>query len=149
MRALLGVWETTVQRLEKLKWLPPLMARVTVGFVFIETGWGKIHNIQKVIGFFTSLGIPAPEFQARLVAGTEFTCGLLMLAGLFTRLASIPLTVIMVVAIYTAKRTELEGVTNLFGLSEYLYIVLLVWLLITGAGSFSLDRLLAKKWKSY
>ena len=49
-----------------LRWLPPLVARVTLGWTFFQTGWGKLHSIPKVAAFFTELGIPAPEFQARL-----------------------------------------------------------------------------------
>ena len=54
-----------------LRWLPPLVARVTLGWTSFQSGWGKLHNIPKVVGFFTELGIPAPEFQARLVATTK------------------------------------------------------------------------------
>ncbi|MEO7425328.1 MAG: DoxX family protein [Fibrobacteria bacterium] len=128
-------------------WLPPLIARITVGWVFVESGWGKLHHIDKVIGFFTSLGLPAPAFQAHLVATTEFAGGLLLLAGLFTRLASVPLTIIMYVAIATAKKDELHAFTDLIGFSEYLYMVLLVWLIIAGPGLIALDALIARKLK--
>ena len=49
----------------KLAWLGPLLARVTVGVVFLQTGWGKLHDLDKVTSFFTELNIPAPAFQAR------------------------------------------------------------------------------------
>ena len=131
------------------RWFPPLLARLTVGFVFAESGWGKLHNIPKVVGYFTDLGIPAPEFQAHLVASTELVGGTLLLLGLLTRLASVPLTVVMTVAIITAKRADLNELSDLFGFSEYLYIVLLIWLLISGAGFFSMDTLIAKKYKQH
>ncbi|MCD6023620.1 MAG: DoxX family protein [Fibrobacteria bacterium] len=131
--------------LKTLDWLPPLAARVTLGVVFIEAGWGKLQHIDKVIGFFTALGLPAPAFQAHLVATSEFAFGILVLAGLFTRLAALPLSVIMIVAILTARREELRGFSDLAGFSEFLYLLLLLWLVIAGAGSLSLDRLLIKK----
>lgn len=128
-------------------WLPPLFARLTVGWVFVQSGWGKIHNIDKVIGFFTSLNLPAPAFQAHLVAYTEFVAGLLILVGLATRLASIPLTIIMVVALRTALAEDATDFSALTGISEYLYIVLLVWLMIAGPGRVALDALIARAYR--
>ena len=123
-----------------LSWLPPLLARVTVGVVFLQSGWGKLHNLQSVIEFFSSLGIPAPQLQAPIVSGLELVCGALILIGLLTRLAALPLMGTMVVAIATAKLKDLTGFTDLFGTSEFLYIVLLVWLATAGAGAISIDR---------
>ncbi len=128
-------------------WLPPLAARLTVGWVFIESGWGKLHHLDKVTGFFTELGLPAPAFQSHLVATTEFAGGLALLLGLFSRLASVPLTIIMCVAIATAKKEDLHGFSDLLGLSEYLYIVLLIWIAVQGPGLLSLDALVARKLK--
>ena len=95
----------TVSR--KLRWLPPSVARLTVGWIFLQSGWGKLQNLPKVVAFFTELGIPAPQFQAPLAATAEFVCGALLLAGLFTRVATLPLIVTMVVALLTAKRAEI------------------------------------------
>src|SRR5262245_25480205 len=111
-----------------LRWLPPTLTRLVVGWVFLQSGWGKLHSLEKVVGFFTSLGLPAPEFQARLVACTEFVCGLLLLVGLATRVASIPLIITMIVALATALRADIHSLGDLFGVSEFLYIALLVWL---------------------
>jgi putative oxidoreductase len=124
---------------QRLSWLPPLLARVSVGLVFVSTGWGKLQNLERVIEFFRSLGIPAPEYLAPFVAVTELSCGILLVLGLATRFAAVPLVVTMVVAIRTALWTELEGVIDLFGSEESLFIVLLTWLVITGAGVVSLD----------
>ena len=44
----------------RLAWLAPLIARLTIGWVFVSTGWGKLHNLQKIIDYFTELGIPYP-----------------------------------------------------------------------------------------
>jgi len=129
----------------RLRWLPPLVARVTLGLTFLQTGWGKLHNIAKVTGFFTQLGLPAPGFQARLVATTEFVCGALLLLGLLTRLASLPLLATMIVAIATAKRGDVHELGDLFGMSEYLYLVLLLWLAAFGAGLVSIDAAIAKR----
>lgn len=128
----------------RLTWLPPLLARVSVGLVFVTTGWGKLQNLEQVIEFFRSLGIPAPELQAPFVAATELLCGILRVLGLGTRFAAVPLVVTMVVAIRTALWGELEGMIDLFGREEYLFIVLLAWLAVAGAGAASLDAILAR-----
>jgi putative oxidoreductase len=115
-----------------------------VGLVFVTTGWGKLQNLDRVIEFFRSLGIPAPEYQAPFVAATELSCGLLLVLGLATRFAAVPLVVTMGVAIRTALWEELEGVIDLFGREEYLFIVLLAWLAVAGAGAASLDAVVAR-----
>jgi putative oxidoreductase len=117
---------------------------VTIGVVFIESGWGKLHNLPKVIEYFQSLGVPAATYQAPFVATVEFTAGILILFGLFTRIASVPLIAIMGVAIATAKLGDLSGWTDIFGISEFLFIVLLVWLVLEGAGRFSIDHFISR-----
>ncbi len=131
----------------RIAWLAPLCARIVIGLVFVYSGWGKLHNLDKLIEFFRSLGIPAPELQAPFAAAMEFVCGWLVLIGFLTRFAAVPLIVIMVVAIKTAKgdaftdaSTPIEWLNALFGLSEFLYIVLLAGLSVGGAGAASLDR---------
>jgi putative oxidoreductase len=130
-----------------LRWLPPTLARLTIGWVFLQSGWGKLNDLPKVVGFFTDLGIPAPQIQAPLAAGTEFLCGALVLLGLATRMASLPLIGVMLVAILTALRGDIHELSDLFGLSEYLYIALLLWLGAYGAGPISLDRIFAKRFE--
>jgi putative oxidoreductase len=130
---------------ERLRSMPPFAARLCVGVVFASAGWGKLHNLERVIEFFGSLGIPAPELQAPFVAATELGCGLLLIAGLATRFAALPLVVTMIVAIRTALWGELEGVIDLVGRQEFLLIVLLLWLAVAGAGALSLDAVAARR----
>lgn len=128
-----------VQR--RLAWLPPTAARITVGWVFLESGWGKLHNLEGVVKFFTDLGVPAPHLQAPFVAGTEFLGGALLLLGLATRFAALPLVGVMTVALLTALRDQIHAASDLFGLAEFCYIVLLAGLVVFGAGPLSLDAL--------
>lgn len=130
---------------EKLSFLPPLLARIIIGFIFVQSGWGKLHHLDKVVEFFTQLGIPAPNIQAPFVAGVELVCGFLVLIGLATRFASLPLVGTMVVAILTAKMQDIHGIGDLFATSEFLYIVLLLWLAIAGAGCLSIDQFMCKR----
>lgn len=133
---------------KKLDWLGPLLARIAVGVVFAKTGWGKLHGLDDVTQFFTELGLPAPHFQAILVGTTEFVGGLLVLFGLGTRFASLPLACTMVVAILTAKRADIDSVSTLLGFDELLYLVLFLWLALQGAGKASLDYLIGRKLRS-
>ena len=140
---------TTLDRLRKLAdkiaFLGPTLARLTVGLVFIGTGWGKLHSIPDVTEFFTSLHIPAPGFNARLTAATELFGGLAVLLGLGTRLVSLPLAFTMVIAIVTAKRDDITGLTALVGLEEWSYLVFFIWLALVGAGPLSIDGLVGRR----
>jgi len=129
---------------DKVEFLGPTLARLTLASVFIGTGWGKLNNIGSTIEYFTSLHIPAPGFNAALAAGTEFVGGVLLLLGLFTRLAALPMAFTMVIAILTAKRDDLDGVRALLGFEEWTYIVLFVWLALAGPGPLSLDAVWAR-----
>lgn len=129
----------------RLAFAPPLLARLVIGVVFTGSGWGKLHNLGQVTQYFASLGIPFPEYQAPFVSSIELACGALVLAGLATRLAAVPLIGTMVVALATALAPKIDGLSSLFGLSEFLYIALLTQLAISGAGAASLDRLIARR----
>jgi putative oxidoreductase len=137
-------WSRFVSLAERLSFLAPTLARLTLGAVFIGTGWGKLHGLDKVTEFFTELGIPAPGFNAVLASSAEFICGTLLLVGLLSRLASIPLIATMAVAILTAKRDSLHGLSDLLGFEEWTYIVLALWVALAGPGPLSLDRLLQR-----
>jgi putative oxidoreductase len=127
-----------------LRWLSPTIARLTVGLVFFQSGWGKLHDLERVTQFFTELGIPNPAFQAVLASSAEFVCGGLLLLGLATRFAVVPLIVTMCVAIRTALWDQVSGIGGLVGLLEFSYIALLVWLCTDGPGPLSLDALVAR-----
>lgn len=125
-----------------LHWLSPTLARLTVGLVFFDSGWAKLHDLPKVTNYFADLGIPAPAFQAQLASSAEFLCGGLLLLGLATRFAAVPLIIVMCVAIRTALWSQVEGLSTLVGLTEFAYIALLVWLATDGPGPLSLDHLI-------
>lgn len=133
---------------ERLFWLAPLVGRLSVGLLFVSTGWGKVHDLAKVTEFFVKLGIPAPGFNAALVAYTELIGGTLLVLGLFTRLAALPLIVTMIVAIFTAKLADIHGLFDLVGAEEFTYLCVLVMLAIIGPGAVSLDALLTRRARS-
>jgi putative oxidoreductase len=131
--------------LQKLEWIGPLLVRLTLGLVFFITGWGKLHSLDKITQFFASLHIPAPGFHAAFVSTIEFAGGLLLIAGLGTRVVSALLIGVMAVAILTAKLPELHGIVDLANTIELTYLVMFVWLVVSGAGAASLDHLIARR----
>ena len=84
-------------------WLPPLFARIVVGWVFLWSGWGKLNALDRITQNFVEWGIPFPHIMTPFVSGVEFFGGLLLLLGLFTRVAAVPLVITMIVAILSAK----------------------------------------------
>jgi putative oxidoreductase len=118
------------------------VARITLGVLFVSTGWGKVHDLAKVTAFFSELGIPFPGIQAPMVSFIELLGGALLLVGLASRLAALPLMASMTVAILTAQRENVHGLPDLFGLVEWTYFALLLWVAIAGPGKASLDHLL-------
>lgn len=126
----------------KLTWLPPLLARILLGVVFIQSGWGKLHDLDGTAENFAGWHIPFPHFNALLASGTEFIGGILILLGLGTRLAALPLVFVMGIAILTAKWPGLEDWTDFFGWDETAYALMFLWLAVAGAGKASVDHLI-------
>ena len=122
-----------------------LLGRFAVGLLFVSTGWGKVHDIPKVVAFFVSLGIPAPGFHAVLVSWSELLCGSAIVIGLLTRLSTIPLIVSMTVALLTAKRGDIHGLFDLVGQDEFTYLVVLMMIAVLGPGKFALDHFVAQR----
>jgi putative oxidoreductase len=133
-----------------LDWVPGLLTRLVVGFAFYDSGSGKLNNIDNTVNFFASLGIPFPELNAAFVARLEYYGGMLLLAGVLTRIIALLLSSTMIVALLTADRETFVGAfmrTSEVGLSDVAPFVLgvfLSWLVIRGAGAISVDALLKR-----
>lgn len=122
-----------------------LIPRIIVGLVFLSEGIQKFLFPETVgAGRFAKIGFADPEGTATLVAVFEITCGILILAGFFTRLAAIPLLTIMITAISTTKIPILteKGFWSMAHESrtDFAMTMLLIFLLIYGSGGFSVDR---------
>jgi putative oxidoreductase len=139
-------WPERVAR--HLGWLAPLAARITVGWVFMWSGWAKLNNLPQMIENFIGWGIPFPYVLTPFVSGVEFFGGLLLLLGLFTRIAAPPLVVVMIVAIISAKWDQIDSLESLLGFEETAYMALFGWLAIAGPGCISLDNVLKRASKS-
>jgi len=129
-----------------------IIIRLMVGAVFFSEG------IQKFLfpdilgaGRFAKIGLPSPEFLGAFVGSFEMACGFLILLGLLTRLASIPLIIIMLVAIATTKAEVLadKGFWEMLHGSRTDWAMLLgsIFLLIKGGGFWSLDNRLMRNGK--
>ncbi len=110
--------------------------------VFFVTGWAKIHDLDGMAARFTDWGIPFPAFSAALSGYTELLGGALIVVGLFTRLAAIPLAINMIVAVATVNIKRVSDLDEFVELSEPLYALVFLWLVFTGPGRISLDALL-------
>jgi putative oxidoreductase len=131
-------------KLQGAQWLPQLLTRLFVGYFFLETGWGKVHNIQGMTERFTDWGIPFPHFNAVLSGYTELIGGALVMMGLFTRLVSIPMIINMLVALISVTLKQVAGLDDFVELDEPLYALAFFWLIFSGAGRVSLDHLLLR-----
>jgi putative oxidoreductase len=124
-----------------------LLLRVVFGYALLRTGWGKLNNLDGVTQFFASLGIPAPGLNAVVVASLEFGGGILLLLGLLTRTAAGVLIPVMLVALATAHRGEMAQLFSNPGAAVAAapvpFLVAVIALALSGAGPFSLDRLIS------
>ena len=126
-------------------WAGPLAVRIVVGWVFLWSGWTKLNQLPRMIDNFRDWGIPAPEFFTPLASGTEFVCGILLLIGLLTRFAAVPMMIVMAVAIISAKWADVDSLETFLGFDEVAYFVMFAWLAIAGPGPVSVDRLVLKE----
>ena len=139
------------------EWLPIFVARFSLGLFFAVSGYNKLFVAAKhedLIHLMSEIGMPFPEFTAVFLASVEFFGGLLLMVGLFSTIFSIALTIAMIVAIITVEIDAvipkgigfLDWMSWFLYLPQVMYIILFVWLMITGPGCLSVDHYLAKKY---
>jgi putative oxidoreductase len=145
---------TSLKVLTALSFLAPLLTRLVIGWAFHLTGNGKLENFERTVDFFTSLEIPMPAVNAAFVARLECWGGLLLMAGLCTRLVAFLLSSTMVVALLTADRATFLGAlkgtgeAGLTDVSAFVFLLFLLWLVLVGPGLLSLDALLFRRWRT-
>lgn len=124
-----------------------LAVRLYWGWQFMQTGWGKLTDIGKVVNFFTTLGILAPALNAYLISTLEFGGGLCLILGLSSRLIALPLAIDMLVAYIAADREALFSIISnpdkFTSAAPYTFLIASLLVLIFGPGKASLDALLA------
>jgi len=119
-----------------------LFARLTIAYGFYEPAMMKWKDINSVAEWFGSMGIPFPTLNAYMAASTEVAGVVLLTLGLLTRAISIPLIVVMIVAIVTVHLPNgFSAGSNGFEIPFY-YMLFLILFSTHGAGKFSLDRVI-------
>ena len=122
------------------KSLSLLFARLAVAYGFYEPAMMKWADINSVAQWFGSIGIPFPTLNAYMAASTEIAGVVLLTLGLFTRAISLPLIIVMIVAIVTVHLPHgFSAGDNGFEIPLY-YMLFLFLFFTNGAGKFSLDR---------
>jgi putative oxidoreductase len=147
---------------KQYQFLSPLTLRLIIGFGFMAHGWAKVSRgtsgFEKLLVF---TGAPFAHMNSYLVPAVELLGGLAILLGIFVRIAAVPMIITMVVAMVTVQvhygfsSVKTIGLTPQgpsFGPPGYeinlLYIAGLISLMVTGAGTFSIDALLPSKKKT-
>jgi len=130
-----------------------ILIRLLVGLVFLSEGIQKFLAPEaNGVGRFAKIGIPHPQFFGPFTGATEIVCGILLIIGLYTRLAAVPLLVVILVAIYTTKTPILMGkgfwAAAHEGRADFCMLMGLIFLLIYGAGKYSIDSKFTRTKKS-
>ncbi|HEY2038387.1 MAG TPA: DoxX family protein [Edaphobacter sp.] len=138
---------------EKLSSPLLLAIRLYWGWQFVQTGLGKLHNLPRVVDFFTLLNIPFPWLNAHFVAGLEFFGGMLLIVGLFSRPISLLFTGSMLVAYWTAEHQALVSIFSdpgkFYTADSYTFLFAALLIFVFGPGLFSLDALIARNFHPY
>ena len=123
-----------------------LFVRLYWGYQLIQSGWGKLHHLDKVTEFFTSLNLPVPAQTAVAISCLEFFGGIFLAIGLLSRLTSLALTINLIVAYITADREALLSIFSdpdkFYAAAPYTFLVASVIVLLFGPGKFAVDTLL-------
>lgn len=125
-----------------------LFVRLYWGLQLMRNGWAKLHNLQGVTEFFTSLHLPAPAATAVFISCLECFGGLLLAIGLFSRIISLMLTVNLIVAYITADNEALHAIFSdpdkFMAAAPFTFLLASLIILIFGPGLFSLDTLFSR-----
>jgi putative oxidoreductase len=148
-----AAYRRTTDALNNLGWLPNLVLRLTVGFMFFSGAVGKFADLGKFTAMFIGLGIPGAQVLAPATAVVELVGGAALMLGLGTRLVSLVLAGDMVGALITDIGPNLaqkypalwDFFSNLFYAPEWLLVGLLLWLVCVGAGKASTDALVGRR----
>lgn len=145
------VLQDFLQTLRAAQWIPITAARVLIGVFFCVTGGAKLLIPARFASMEQTLvqsHVPFPHANAIFVSLIEFACGAGLVIGLLTPLCAFALTADMIVALVTDRMHSINatGLLSWIGeflyLPEVLYVIILVWLIFSGAGRYSVDGLI-------
>ncbi|HEX5050689.1 MAG TPA: DoxX family protein [Planctomycetota bacterium] len=116
-----------------------LLLRITWGWMFFQTGFGKLGNLAGTTGFFTSLGLPMPFVNAVVVGTLECVGGLLLIGGVASRVVAMLLAGNMLVAYLTAHRDAFGSLRAFVAADPYPFLLAALLVLAFGPGRLSID----------
>lgn len=123
-----------------------LFVRLYWGWQLAQSGWGKLHNLDKVTEFFTNLNLPAPGEMAVFIACVELFGAIFFAIGAFSRITSLVLTVNLTMAYVIADREALFSIFSdpdkFTAAAPYNFLFAALLVLVFGAGKVSVDRVL-------
>ncbi len=145
---------TVLNELHAWQWLGILVARVAVGLVFFLSGRGKLfvpERREQMRQALLAARVPFPEFNTVFVSTVEFVFGGLLVLGALMPIACVMLGCVMIMAIATTAIRNIKAPPVLGWLSEFLYLpevlylVILLWLFLSGPGWLSVDHVVLSK----
>ena len=146
--------QSTIATLRAAEWIPVTAARVLIGIFFCISGGTKLFvpaQFSILEQTMVQSHIPFPHVSALLASLVEFACGAGLVLGLLTPLCALALAVDMIVAVATNRIQSIPAsgilawLDDFLYLPEVLYIVILVWLIFSGPGRYSIDGLIARR----
>jgi putative oxidoreductase len=148
IRRIHALHQSVVNLLNTLQSPLLLAIRLYFGIQLSYAGWGKLHSIDKVTDFFTSLNLPMPHQTAIFVALVEFLGGIFFALGLGSRIVSFILFINMTVAYWTADREAFGQIFSdpdkFVAAAPYVFWFASLLILILGPGALAFDWLLAR-----
>jgi putative oxidoreductase len=125
-----------------------LAVRLYWGWQLVESGSGKLHNLDRVTDYFTSLALPMPAQMAVIIACVELFGGIFLALGLLSRLTALALTVNLIAAYIIGDREALFSIFSdpdkFYAAAPYTFLIASLIVLIFGPGRVSLDTLLIR-----
>ena len=146
--------QSVMATLRAAEWMPPTAARILIGVFFCISGGTKLlvpAQFRKMELTLAQSHIPFPHANAIFVSLVEFVCGGGLALGLLTPLCALLLAVVMIVAVATNRLQSIDAggvlawLDDFLYLPEVLYVMILVWLIFSGPGRYSIDGLLARR----
>ncbi len=125
-----------------------LAVRLYWGWQLIQSGWGKLHHLDKVTDYFTTLNLPMPAQMAVIISCVELFGGIFLALGLLSRLTALVLTVNLIAAYITGDREALFSIFSdpdkFYAAAPYTFLIASLIILIFGPGKLCLDTLLER-----
>ncbi len=149
-------WESVTNILHEWQWMGMLLARLSVGVLFATSGGGKLFlraRREEMRQTLLAARIPLARVTSVFVALVEFVFGAFLIVGFLTPLCCLMLTGVMVGALSTTilprikSKSVVSWLGEFFYLPEVLYVVILMWLLLSGPGWLSLDHLVLSSFR--